>query len=428
MGEVVPLVPVDSGPTGPNAVSSGWGAHLSCSASNTATESQIGTTGLHDAPLGVSIDWLTVVQEHPASPIKGSCLLLFVDPDTGEVQSQAVRSYQHQGSHDSKLMVRCDGRRVEVSGNPSKWCRPHSLDGLTSVQGCVDLYNLILRTLGLPEFFEDQRDFVSDGQRSARGAGLPVYESEPGIDYGTLKGISAGSKSRVYEGGSVGGMRITRLDLCQAFQTGSVDDAAGSIRALGQVVVNGKVPMVYGNGETVAWYSGSRFVYVKYYSKGVELSKHGGPDCAEVAAWATSVGLVRHEVTLKSMFLSKEGLSHPSAWTEALMTDVIKRYAMHERMSAASTSYDRIYERLMADGLSGSRARRAQEAAYAYLGGHVFRVGHNIPKTSFYRLRADLLRVGLDIAAPLNVSALRYSVKVVEWRPATLPKAFRRSA
>jgi hypothetical protein len=324
---------------------------------------------------------------------------MFIDLATGELESQAVKSLQFEGSFSSKLMVRSDGRRVEVSGNPSRWGVSHSLDGLTAVAECVALYNGILRSLEIPEFFAVERNFVAPRQLQ-RGDGCLASE----------------------------GMRLTRIDLARLYETGGPDEAAVAVRALGQVTHVGKAPMVYGRGETVAWGGGSRHVYVKYYAKGVEMKKHAknGDDKA-VADWASKVGLLRHEVTLKGMWLAKNGLENPDAWTREVMSRVADKYAMHSRVGVARSSWARIYEELLELEVPAGRARRGQEAAYAYLGGHVFRKGENIPVRSFYRLRADLRLVGLDISAPLNVSALRGSVRVIDLSPATVPVAYRRA-
>lgn len=357
--------------------------------SNTAPLCQIGT-------LTPTIDWLTLVQEHTEVPRVGKNLLLFVDLATGEIESQAVKSMALEGSFSSKLMIRSDGRRIEVSGNPSRWGVAHSLDGFTDLSKCIALYNSLCSSVGLPEFFE-----VDDRRH------LQTEEFE------------VATLARV-------GCRITRLDLATLYQTGGPVEAAIVVRALGQITNAGKTPMVYGKGETVAWGAGSRHVYVKYYAKGPEMEKHA-PECYEASQWAKAVGLLRHEVTLKSMWLAKNGLDAPSAWTSEVTRLVTEKYAMHAKVGVARSSFSQIYEELLALEVPAGRARRAQEAAYAYLAGHVFRKAENIPVRSFYRLRADLRMVGLDIGAPLNVAALRHSVRVVDLSPVTVPASFRRA-
>ena len=110
------------------------------------------------------------------------------------------------------------------------------------------------------------------------------------------------------------------------------------------------------------------------------------------------------------------------------MRNILGKYAMHDKVGVARSSWSRVYEQLLDLNVPEGRARRGQEAAYAYLGGHVFRKGDNIPVRTFYRLRADLRLVGLDIAAPLNVSALQTSVRVVDLVPVSLPAYLRRAS
>jgi len=97
------------------------------------------------------IDWLSVSEEHVSAPEFGSGLTLSVDMD-GTMEWQSVRGADVRGSWDSSLRVRCSGGRVEVSGNPSKWGRLDALDGLRTVDDCLEVYNCVLSELGLPAF------------------------------------------------------------------------------------------------------------------------------------------------------------------------------------------------------------------------------------------------------------------------------------
>lgn len=367
---------------------------VSCGGSNTATECH----RWHCTP---SIDWLTVAQVHSSAPVVGSTLLIFADPKTGEIESQAVRGLQFEGSYGSRLMVRSDGRRVEVSGNPSRFGRPDNVFGLTDIWKCIELYNSILRQLGLPEFFEDDRTHLAGHQlQNVTDTAVAEY-----------------------------GCRIKRIDLCNVYEVGNFEDARASIRALSSVSHAGKPGFVYPDGNTVTWGHGSRYTYTKYYLKGPEMRKHldqSDEYSRKLTEWAISHGIIRHEVSLKSMYLRRHGLDVPARWTSEVMREVMKQYRMHDRAGLHSSGYDRIAEELMQKGVSPQRARRAQEAAYAYLAGHQFIIGHNITRRTYYRLQADLRKVGLNIGAPLNVSALRHTVRVVEWRPAEAPSFYRR--
>lgn len=420
-------------PLGTVAASQQRGGVPPVAVSNTATE-------CHQCHFLPQIDWLTVAQvHHQPIPVVGSTLMLFCNVDSGEVESQAVKGLQFEGSYDSRLQVRCDGRRVEVSGNPSRFGRRDNVFGRTSVWECIELYNSVLRDLGLPEFTEDDRtrpwQLQGWGHRTKRArnplsdvdlSGVAVMPEWLTRDVGRALATdsSRGGVTAIAEHGC----RIKRIDLCVSYEVGNLEDAKRSIRAMGSVSHAGKAGLVYPDGCTVSWGQGSRYAYFKYYIKGVEMRKHlpqVDEYCRTLTEWAESVGLIRHEVSLKSMALARNGLDQPAKWDAEIAMKVMQAYSAHDKTGLGVSSYDRIADELLEQGLSAARARRAQEAAYAFLAGHQFVIGHNITRRTYYRLQADLRRVGLNIGAPLNVSALRHSVRVVEWRPAQPPAFYR---
>lgn len=358
-----------------------------CGASNTATESQVRESG-------VSIDWLSVYQVHSEAPLLGADLLLFCDLETGEIRSQAVRGIQYRGSFDSSVMVRCDGRRVEVSGNPSRWGRPDNVFGLSSLSAALEVFNGILRSLALPAFSEDPRPYVAPFQFQSSDAVLPS------------------------------GAVVTRVDLCRNWSVGDSAASRSFLAALASVVRGGKCAWLSPDGCTAAWGVGSRYAYLKYYLKAPELRRHlakDDPYGSRLADWCDSVGLVRQEVSLKSMLLKRHGLDRPGAWSSDRMVALMDEYSPHRSAGAGRCSFEDVYPSLIAEGLPQSRARAAQTALYAYLSGHRFVVGENISKSAFYRLRADLRVAGVDIAAPLNVSALPVRIRELQLVPAAPP-------
>lgn len=393
----------------------------SCGSSNTATQSQVRDCTIY-------IDWLTLAQVHDSAPIVGSTLLIFADVATGEFQAQTVRGLQVEGSYSSSLQVRCDGRRVEVSGNPSRFGRPDNVFGMTSMDDAIALYNTVLRSVGLPEFFDDDRTHLQQLQGWRNGSRRPtryVYEDAQDLQRSIARSDRKGGQTNVMEHGC----RIKRIDLCRVYEVGNLDDAIRSIRALSSTTYNGKAAFVYPDGCTAAFGQGSRYAYFKYYVKGPEMRKHLDQNdeyAKALTEWACDSGIIRHEVSLKAMNLSRNGLDRPAAWTHQQAAEIMNSYQTHESAGLSTSSYDKIAEELEAKGVPTSRARRAQQAAYAYLAGHNFIVGHNISRASYFRLKADLKKAGLDIGAPLNVSALRHSVRVVEWKPAAPPAFYRR--
>jgi hypothetical protein len=366
--------------------------------SNTATPSQVREPDRHAF---ISVDWLTVRQYHAKAPLLGDSLLLFVGLEEGEIRSQAVRGLQHRGSHDSSLQVRSDGRLVEVSGNPSKWGRFDNLYGHATVQDCIEVFNAVLRQLGLPEFTDDDRTRLAPHQYAKSDEVAP------------------------------NGCTITRVDLCRNWQAGSPQAARSVVAALGSVVRMGKPGWVSPDGCTVAWGIGSRYVYTKYYLKGPELLKHPGSDpdySARLAAWCDTVGIVRQEVSLKSMQLKRNGLDRPARWSRAVMQEQLDAYSPHRDAGQGRCSFQDLYQTLVESGVPRSRARAAQNALYAYLAGQVFEwrgPNANISRSAFYRLKSDLAVAGVDPAAPLNVATLPVRVREVSLSPAEVPDWYR---
>lgn len=128
----------------------------------------------------VFCDWLSISQEHIIEDenrtrimlpvINGGNVVKFepdafakswtVDPETGEAKllpvfdaSKAIYTTQtritHEGSYETGIQIRCDGLKVELSGNVSRFGRSDNLFGL-SVPDCVEKASTIVQALGLP--------------------------------------------------------------------------------------------------------------------------------------------------------------------------------------------------------------------------------------------------------------------------------------
>lgn len=55
---------------------------------------------------------------------------------------------------------------LKVSGNPSRWGRVDNLFGLKSIDACVDVYNQIVSSLGLPIFTRCTRLMPRQGKEN----------------------------------------------------------------------------------------------------------------------------------------------------------------------------------------------------------------------------------------------------------------------
>nr|AKN36250.1 hypothetical protein [Vibrio splendidus] len=75
-----------------------------------------------------------------------------VELETGENLPPTVNQKILEGSYSTKLTIRCNGTRVRVEGNPSRWQRMDNLFGLQTLDECVAIYNHILASYNLPPF------------------------------------------------------------------------------------------------------------------------------------------------------------------------------------------------------------------------------------------------------------------------------------
>ncbi|MFA0233077.1 hypothetical protein AB4491_29420, partial [Vibrio sp. 10N.261.45.A7] len=91
----------------------------------------------------VLIDRLFMQQDHHSGglPLVGRHVIERVDLETGEKLPPSVNQKILEGSFSTKLTIRCDGYRVRVEGNPSRWQRQDNLFGLETIEQCVEIYN-----------------------------------------------------------------------------------------------------------------------------------------------------------------------------------------------------------------------------------------------------------------------------------------------
>jgi len=126
-----------------------------------------------------------------------------------------------ESSYSSKLSIRCDGFKVTVDGNPSRWQRLDNLFGLRAFDGAIGVYNRILDEHGLPPFTKNTwLDWVQgkDGKRATR----------------------AGD-----------GARFLRVDWTRNLSVGQ-GNVSAFLRAISsQSIGKGKRPQLYQNGHTV---------------------------------------------------------------------------------------------------------------------------------------------------------------------------------
>lgn len=334
-------------------------------------------------------DWVSIYQNHPDGGLLKINDGAFVRYDAhGVHESTTLKKCKVEGSHETGVFVRCDGQTVWFEGNVSRFGRPDNVFGFTFVE-CIDRINALVVSLGLPPFT----------------AGT-AYRSQ--------------SNDKL----AFTGARITRLDLTQNFQSGSVENAQVFMRHLAMQQAARLKTGTYGEGETVDFGRGSRRVYSKAYLKHVELLRHMRKDkgpktdysrpfdpyVQDLADWCSSVGLVRFETTYKSTFLIDYSQNYLGGLDmRHLEKDFIQRQEVFTRANCE------------ADQLS--TLDKTTLGVY-----RMWQAGDDLTskfsRSAFYRYRSALLPFGIDIAVKSNVINFQPRVKVIQLSPAPMPSFY----
>ena len=361
----------------------------------------------------VQVDWLSIYQDHPGMklPLVGREIGVHSNVETGEITRESISPEQKRGSFDSSLTIRCNGSRVSMSGNPSRWMQKDSLFGITSVVEAVFIFNSVLKEFGLPPFTENTME-QNCNQRVSQ------------------------TSDNVIRNGAV----ITRVDDATNFMTGSVKNGLVIIEYLASQRHQGRTGHVYPNGCTVDWQGrssngkGSRYVYFKYYAKWVEAgcSKEDPNYYLMLMEWCKEVGLIRFEISLKSMLLKKYGLDSINAWNDEnidkIRSEIREKYMMHNKAKFNVTEFSKVSEELMAIGETGAIAAKAQGLVDSWTSGNMYYLDNDVmSKTTRYRYRNLIKQVcDIDILQRLNVSRLPVKVRTIELCEATPPDWYSR--
>ena len=321
------------------------------------------------------IDWLKI-RLPILAPHLDADRVLIISPD-GEIKWEKQRAMELRGSFDSAMHVsRCPvtGQLV-IDGNPVKFFQGHN------VFGTDDIHALVHATV---------RNVVQ------------------------LLGLEVTAKFQCSIDQEL--IEIARVDVTRMYSFGSMAHATAAVRAIGEHATmkhRGRGVMKEG---TVYFGKNSRRSALKVYAKGVELLEHKLPHALLHADEVHSVAAdkLRVEVVLRGMELKSRGLDMLANW-RAETGDTL-----HREFIGKMTVPDNIeLPPAKLEGLSP----RLQLAYAAWLRGDDLRV--TLPRATFYRYRADLLKLGVDILtlrpaeAKSNVLPL---VRILHGHPADVPQ------
>lgn len=356
--------------------------------------------------LDVFCDWLTIYQDHMQGGLpvlndgyvvrfEADSFAKSIDPETGEIRAvfdaskaeyTVSRRMEHEGSYDTRLSVRCDGHRVELSGNVGRFGRPDNLFGLPVLE-TIERANQVMVALGLPAFTDVERNF-----EHARDEGYHVSHNAV----------------------------ITRVDLTANFAAGDRESAFRVLHWMGgqaQVGIrrdqNG--PKGYGNG--VTWNEGSKRHYEKLYFKADELGKHVSP---EVREYCERYGILRYEVSLKSRELADRNLQSMVGWSKV----------NEEGMRMENVVYGRFAEVLTRNQVTVTEIQdipgKLGLIARSYLNGENPYQTLQAGRSTLRRWRKQLLPYGLDISQPCDVLRFTTRIRVIDLVPMSAPSWYER--
>lgn len=360
-----------------------------------------------DCPIGLDVfcDWLTIYQDHAEGELpiindgfvvrfEPDCFKKSMDFETGELRPMfdatkaeytVSRRMEHEGSYETKVSIRCDGRRVELSGNVGRFGRTDNLFG-SKVLETIDRANQILAALGLPPFTCTDRNPMQARQ--------DTFHKNNAV--------------------------ITRVDLTANFSAGSREAAFRVLNWMsgqGTARNSGKNPRNYGNG--VTWNEGSKRHYEKLYFKADELGKHVSD---EVRQYCEDNGLLRYEVSLKARELADRGLQSLVGWAHVTKEGTRMENVIYGKFAEVLTRNQvTVTEIQDIPGKLGLIAR-------SYLNGENPYESLNAPERTVRRWRSQLMAYGLDIAQPIDVTRLTTRIRVIDLQPVAAPHWYNREA
>lgn len=335
---------------------------------------------------GVFCDWLSIYQVHFSGtvPTVNSGRVFSVDQE-GVVQWDVPQKLVHRGSHDTSIRIRSDGNRVTLDGNIGRFNRGDNLFGYT-VRECVELANKLLEEFGLPPFSD--------------AAPMQMVKKSPGRN-----GDADGGYQAV-------GAVITRIDLTCNWATGSPGNCEQFIRFLQGFKSGKQEPRAY-KTTGVSWGEGSKYWYAKVYDKAGEYFRQCGKGAKafdpRLFEYMSVNGIARHEISLKSRYLTQHNLWRFTQWEKDMQTED-RVYALFNDVIGGEVHVDEFLE------IPG----RAGELAVAWRDGADLK--KRLPQNTYYRYRRELLKYNIDISIPCNVTRLRQRVEVIAVSPAPVPE------
>ncbi len=331
------------------------------------------------------IDWVSAIVPFPHSiPINAGNVVSV--SASGELNWSVEKRLEVVGSYDSRIQIKSIHKEskcshLQVHGNPVKFLQGHNVWGTDDLHGLLtEVLIRVLSVLG----FEVSPYFVARA----------VWNS-----------------------------RLSRVDLTQMFDLGSLDRVQTYIRA---VAANANLQHrgrgIF-SGDTLYWGKGSQRWALKMYAKGSELKAHK-PKCADSPVYLEAVTAfagkaLRVELVLRGKELVESNRCMIYAWDDLTIESVYNSYLSRLQFSENTVVH------FANDRLKNLKPRLI--VAYdQWRSGYDLRAIYKRP--TFYRYRKELLEeLNVDISIPSgntpeppsNVVPLRI---VLEAKPMRVPE------
>lgn len=355
------------------------------------------------------IDKLNVHQDHQQPlPLVGEQMVIRIELSTGEPISESPNFKQIEGSYSTKLTVRCDGSRVKVTGNPSRFHRMDNLFGLQTFDECIAVYNQVLFSVGLPPFTKCTEVMYRQGEEGGRVQLVTDGAVIDHVDWTRNHSVPSGTEDTFLRGIS------------------------------SQSISRGKTAYLHPNGKTVDWYQNSKWMYKKLYNKAFELQSHRTKNLKhaskedvsyydQVIDFCEKEGLIREEHSFKQPWLERHNLRLYGRTQESdFLPHLTAIEEIFKRLDDMThTSYETISEQLLARSIVNSTqaANATQAIAFKWLHGQPIK-----RNSQYYVHRARLLEIGVDIAIPYDVTRVPPTVRssqLIEIKPVWAPSWYR---
>ncbi len=357
------------------------------------------------------IDQLFIQQDYPEGglPLVGTHVIERLDMETGEQLPTSVNQKRLEGSYSTKLTIRCNGNRVRIEGNPSRWQRMDNLFGLKVIDECVDIYNHVLAHYDLPPFTKNTR--------------LSHRQTPDGK-----------SSSLVGDGAE-----ITSIDWTRNHEVGKGKEPS-FIRGMSSMQIGrGRIPKLYPNGMTCNWGEASTWNMTKLYCKQYELKEHLKKDkrrknniteqqlnyIEKLIDYCEEHGVVREEHSLRQTLLKRHNLQFYGLITEQDFHAHLQN--IENAMNTLQVNHDEhesIAHQLLTAGAVETLRQANTTMSYFTMWQHGVDLRVHLKQSQFYQHKARLKQIGIDIASPFDVSRMCPTLKrseIIEVKPLPIP-------